>query len=103
MSTTKHSDGPWFVQDGSLTVYNLSQINSGITCAIAATLNGNGDFKFSRMKANARLIAAAPDLLTALKGTVSALEGCANYLDFYRISQLQTARVIIAKAEGVAP
>ena len=46
--------------------------------------------------ANARLIAAAPELLEALKDAVAALEVCGK--DYYAT---QVARAAIAKATGV--
>ena len=61
---SKHTPGPWFAQAGYLTIYNLSDGNVGTTCGIAKVLRDQpGD---DQAEANARLIAAAPELLDAL-------------------------------------
>jgi hypothetical protein len=57
-------------------------------------------------EANARLIAAAPDLLTALTGLVEAEEATIEGFDAPEIDRLEgaleTAREAIAKAKGAA-
>jgi hypothetical protein len=64
MSTQKHTDGPW--------KFSFESIDS--EWAIVTTASGsiianvNSD---QRQKANSRLIAAAPDLLAALKNAVA--------------------------------
>jgi hypothetical protein len=89
----KHTPGPWTLEDGEALVIRGS--DDGQIC-IANWLRGRGGLggrrKNDEVQANARLIAAAPDLLDALKGVV-------------RIADRQTvefdaARAAIAKAEG---
>lgn len=65
---TAHTPGPWFVQPGYLTVYSLSDGDVGLTCALAKPLTDQPGLKAA--EANARLIAAAPDLLKALRSIV---------------------------------
>jgi len=55
-----------------------------------------------RMEANARLFAAAPDMLETLKGVVRVLPRfqMARMLSASEIAALEEARAAIAKAEG---
>jgi len=63
---SKHTPGPWFTErEGSSTVYVEAQIGGGWLQEVAAcgpNANGSGE-----QDANARLIAAAPELLAALQ------------------------------------
>jgi hypothetical protein len=63
--------------------------------------NGNGEIK-SETTANARLIAAAPELLDALKGVTRILEAFRSTHQFGKTQteRLEKARAIVAKAEG---
>jgi hypothetical protein len=63
--TSKLTPGPWFVQPGFLNIYNLAGGTTGLTCAIAKVLSDQPGMDAA--KANASLIAAAPDLLAALR------------------------------------
>ena len=88
MSTTAHTPGPW-------TISGASTIK---------TLGGNKTYIASIAKndrpANARLIAAAPDLLEALKALQrQALQGNARG-DEWMDEALELTRAAIAKAEG---
>ncbi len=79
MSETKHTIGPWTIRYGDVSDADegfgiASTIESGIVaeCWPCAT-----DLKKRQtMRADARLIAAAPDLLTALKETLNAAGAC---------------------------
>ena len=53
--------------------------------------------------ANARLIAAAPDLLEACKVALSRLDLLADDFDVYSQGSTDVLRAAIAKAEGVKP
>ena len=63
-----HTPGPWIKQGGYLTIYTLTDC---ATNAVAHTLhhaNSNGSVVTrEQAEANANLIAAAPDLLAALR------------------------------------
>jgi Asp/Glu/hydantoin racemase len=64
MSTQKHTDGPWKFRFESIDPeWAIVTTASG---SIIANVNSD-----QRQKANARLIAAAPDLLAALKNAVA--------------------------------
>lgn len=93
---SKHTPGPWFLAEkveGKHTVTNLRRIRSeregmehGAVCEVYGIADG------SEAHANARLIAAAPDLLESLafviRGVPDTWEG------------VQKARAAIAKATG---
>lgn len=82
---TEHTQGPWDVEDSTQPV---------------VTISSDGRFICRAHRKNARLIAAAPELLAALK----AAEVVLNSIDMSGHSwvndTLYTARAAIAKAEG---
>lgn len=117
MSKTKSTPGPWNV--GSLPPAGWRYIcdSKGETLAAVAEWDEDGTLhlEFPNAKANARLIAAAPDLLAALKETTDAAEIACRMLkrhgfseEFIRAGHAagiadnfgERARAAIAKAEG---
>ena len=95
MEKQQHTPGPWayIVPDGH--VVRHPQIYSDFGPVANATWLGEN--KLDQLKANARLIAAAPDLLEALGEIVSAADGDRwSQLD----ADLRKARAAIAKATG---
>jgi len=93
---SKHTPGPWEVD------LETGEINGG--CAVLGAVYGGDDFPCSEedmseeCKANARLIAAAPDLLKACKGVLIGLKA---YETLGRKNiHLDALRAAIAKAEG---
>jgi hypothetical protein len=111
-----HTPGPWQVgelngkyygtdvltESGELIVYRLG--SSDTAPSERATPNGyDGHYERAETLANARLIAAAPDLLAALKALVAGVERDDNPLDeghFQDSPEMEDARAAIAKAEG---
>ena len=102
---SKHTKGPWKIgtppPNGEQTIGDAR----GMMVAVATTGIGMGE----ETKANARLIAAAPELLDALKGImniVSETLGVAgyypdeDYADWDEFPELQAAEAAIAKAKG---
>jgi len=84
---TKHTKGPWKIKEG--TIHN--HVISGNGEYIAGVQDGINDI------ADAQLIAAAPELLEALKQLVSAH----NSGDWRNIGTAKNyAKQAIAKAEG---
>ena len=82
----KHTPGPW------TTHLTWSQTNgSGYSIA-----EDDGDEDGEEMKANARLISAAPEMLDALKKCVNGLGCQPGYLSSLALTRAQEA---IAKAE----
>ena len=71
--TTQHAPGPW-VTDGSVNAENLDVINSEGRIAMIDDSRSTG-WNVPTINANARLIAAAPELLEALKDAIEIIEG----------------------------
>ncbi len=96
MSNAKHTPGPWIVEQvsGAIEVCNEETLFTVARCGI-----GNGV-----SEANARLIAAAPELLAALERTADVLEYYNENKGPTRDSALcdlfAIARAAIAKAKG---
>lgn len=90
MSEAKHTPGPWqadgpFVRDG--------------TCSVADARPTHADVTGDEVLANARLIAAAPELLAACKALMDGLD------DYWITTEkggltAANAQAAIAKAEG---
>lgn len=74
--TTKHTPGPWETEEEVFNAYEnmtgiyVRHVESGRICQTFANCLVNTD---EACRANARLIAAAPDLLEALTACVEAL------------------------------
>jgi len=69
LPASRHTPGPWYTRHGQ-----ISSLTSPHGCTIAncnATSKGIGE---DETEANAALIAAAPDMLEALKATARSLE-----------------------------
>lgn len=63
MSEQKHTPGPWFTKrEGFSTVYVEARLRQGVIQEVAAC--GPTEAGQDQQEANARLIAAAPDLLS---------------------------------------
>ena len=94
MSETKHTPGPWKTSYTNLSVVIAE---NGAVVARASKLNG-----LVNLQANARLIAAAPELLEALESIASMYDYEASCGDLasrlYEATCL--ARAAIAKATG---
>lgn len=77
MNEVKHTPGPWFVT-GSMTKYVEARIPGGLVQEVAACGPTQADGGYGdQQQANAKLIAAAPDLLAALQLALYALAHCA--------------------------
>lgn len=85
---TKHTRGPWFEKYGSQ-IYTDTALNPELNIATANRMGTR-----SEQEANARLIAAAPELLEALKSALTVLPDSVG--DFDR----DKAEAAIAKATG---
>lgn len=93
MSETKHTPGPWFAHGRYIGTKNHKS-------AIGECRDVNGNWSDDvKSSGNAHLIAAAPDLLAALKKMLPE----ANRIDQHLRPTFETceeARAAIAKAEG---
>lgn len=112
MSKMAHTPGPWEVvnnppnEDGSTatSIYGSDQYVADVYCGYA----GSRNMPNAEAAANARLIAAAPDLLVALEQLVSDYErgihvefGGSPWLK-EKLEELDYARAAIAKATGAS-
>lgn len=105
MSKAKHTPGPWtfsrYEQFGETRFYVAQQDGapfthdySDVATLIAETVSGE---RVSIQEANARLIGAAPELLTALRGLLDALPSSLSH------SAIDAARAAITKSEQESP
>jgi hypothetical protein len=95
----KHTPGPWHADGLEIWAtkavrFNLTTVGTPMIAAVCAHADMEGG---SPANANARLIAAAPDLLESLQEIVAAADGAGwSQLD----ATLAKARAAIAKATG---
>ncbi|MNK69791.1 hypothetical protein D3C87_891880 [compost metagenome] len=100
--TTKFTPGPWFTQrSGFSTVYVEARIEGGMLQEVAAC--GPTEAGQDQQEANARLIAAAPELLEALE--IMIVGACAvgvPHAGERKVLQdaVDHARAVINKASG---
>lgn len=97
----KHTQGPWFVSKtaGFFCVDSIPRGKKtpwGGDYRIAKTYASPLAPEYEEAKANARLIAAAPELLNSLKEVLAAW----TYIDEEHDSIYEKAKKLIAKAEG---
>jgi hypothetical protein len=109
--TTHHTPGPWAHETALNMGYDTPVPYEKITCPqggyLAKAVN-NGRVSDEETKANARLIASAPELLEALEAAYEELEGYAELLqeqghteDADAVEAVwRKARAAIAKARG---
>ena len=91
-----HTPGPWRAH---------GFVVAGGQGELRVVHTGSGNVPRAEARANARLIAAAPDLLEVAKmaATVAAMEcGMGDEPGFAPADLLKVARAAIAKAEGTA-
>lgn len=97
----KHTPGPWHLEasgpvSGKFTLPVFAEVRPGQRWSVAHANGVDGE-----ARANARLIAAAPELLVALRamlGIDNPAAPDAGHVDYVRAVSL--ARAAIAKAEG---
>lgn len=107
MSESKHTPGPWIVEQTTLTISAEPLKEGRARVPVSMTVH------CSQADANARLIAAAPDLLEACEFFFGAIESGEIVRDISRdgepdwalrmvrfTAKLGKAQAVIAKAEG---
>ena len=69
---TKHTPGPWITErcDNGMEILDMEQES------VAGACNFGNPYNAGETEANARLIAAAPDLLAAMKGVMQEIDNC---------------------------
>ncbi len=90
--TNTHTPGPWHVTPGTVPAESVWDETGNLQ--IASFIEGRG---WQEQHANARLIAAAPDLLAASRAALAALEALRDAPQGGAEVMLRAA---IAKAEG---
>jgi hypothetical protein len=107
MKTQKHTPGPWAVETNLNEYGSPLNVNKDAATTIASCDGDSGVGDSKEAEANARLIAAAPDLLAALRravpwlGKLIADNGHADSAaPNDAIGALRQAEDAIAKAEG---
>lgn len=100
--THKFTDGPWRIgapgPNGCMTIGTEQGL---MTAVIAHSVNENDQRETAQ--ANARLIAAAPELLTALADLLAMCERQDDFNDDGDGGMFDRASAAIAKATGVRP
>ena len=112
-NTAQHTPGPWTASsDGKIPVA-IANLKRKVGIAIVESGLGHGPVDFREVAANARLIAAAPELLTALESTSAALDQARMFIADNLTTRAASeelvaswtaqnqARAAIAKAKGV--
>ena len=93
---SKHTPGPWYAT-GKLTRYVEARIDGGLIQEVAACGPTKADGGYGpQQEANARLIAAAPELLEALTDCVEHM----HWTQPQGEAALKKAKAAIAKATG---
>ena len=87
---SKHTPGPWDMDEGDYGIYQIETSDQ-----IAEVFSHHPD---EELKANARLIAAAPDLLEVLKQFMDSR--APDYAEAAHPGAYSRAIAAIAKAEG---
>jgi hypothetical protein len=104
MSGAAHTPGPWEI-DGRVAGYVYCRDRRG---AVVACALSNGPRAQAELDANGRLIAAAPELLAALKRALGDMrtllrEGGGAPEEIERDDRVASLRAALAKAEGAPP
>lgn len=103
MSDTKHTPAPWRVDDGGTDCFGIFD-STGQSIAYLGFAEGQGSGRGRDVdEANARLVAAAPDMLDALQYLVRRLQQNRDSITWGIQAAMVDAHAAIAKAEGRAP
>lgn len=95
MSEAKHTPGPWTAWNRGIgweVHHSVDDDGYGISV--------NDGFRETFSEADARLIAAAPDMLAALERVVEDLHGWAEYGSSASMHLYEDAKAAITKAKG---
>jgi hypothetical protein len=101
VSEQKHTPGPWVAED--------NEIHAAGQMIAVALYNGHSDAEEAETESNARLMAAAPEMLAALKGLMDGWTLPPTVNEYWLIQdghdptearKICNAVLAIAKAEG---
>lgn len=95
MTEATHTPGPWAVRQ---TVYRIPEVHAAIGRIAAIEMDVETPQYHDTMEANAKLIAAAPDLLAALKDCQRWMTAKAASYEHDAIEAAMNAAIV--KAEG---
>lgn len=103
MIDAKHTPGPWSARQTRLGSWRiegprLASSSHRLSPIVLADVLSHGQLPPGETVANARLIAAAPELLEALQKVSDVYDGPGNNLEWFKA--IQQARAAIAKATG---
>jgi hypothetical protein len=71
---SKHTPGPWLFEPAPHGAFDICKDPNSLGRYMVIATRGPHDVRAAEMHANARLIAAAPDLLEALQGLLVAVQ-----------------------------
>lgn len=101
----KHTPGPWvftpYLSNGCESCPTIRAANKDGGTSIVASCHGSPYLGFSETNPNGLLIAAAPDLLAALKGILQSVD--ADEVGVPSFRAIRDAEAAIAKATEVHP
>ena len=94
--TAAHTPGPWRIGDAGAAIFGPKTQSVSPPTVVSSMGKAGGDTTAAR--ANARLIAAAPDMLAALRDLLAGMEqhGAEKWMPH----RMERARAAIAKAGG---
>lgn len=103
-SIAKHTPGPWFARFHGDGAFDIEDKDPREGCNLSSVLCSRYTWreKAVEMKANARLMAASPDLLAALQTFVKYLADTDEEGLIEHVEPMIAARAAIAKATGGA-
>jgi hypothetical protein len=101
MSDLKHTPGPWFMEAEPYDSYYQISDDFSTTLAQVEAWDGDNDEEvMGEAKANARLIAAAPELLQALEGMLEIFVDSDQLSDLEDLETVKFARATILKIKA---
>jgi len=102
MNTT-HTQGPWIAEYRNRSYFDIfapsAHAADSPRASKVAEICSNGNKSIDEMRANARLIAAAPTLLSALEWALTQID---DDLDPDHQAALNAARAMVSRARGTA-
>jgi hypothetical protein len=100
-SKQKHTSGPWVARCVIDNHWVIAAASSNIPGTTQTVAELNGPWSAKNYEGNARLVAAAPELLEALEGLAFSPDLSDEHeLSPYTCSALDRAKAAIAKARG---